>query len=47
MGGGILGLRSMLEMNKVLKGKWVWRFMKERDGMILRGVFLGVGETAW
>lgn len=34
---GGLGLKSMVEMNKAVQGKWVWHFMKDRDALWSKG----------
>lgn len=52
---GGLGIRSIVEMNVALQGKWLWRFLKEDVRMWRRIIKLkwggleegGTYETTW
>lgn len=46
---GELGMRSMLEMNRVLEGKWIWQFMNERDAFWRRIIEkkYGIVDRGW
>ncbi|RVW72592.1 Transposon TX1 uncharacterized 149 kDa protein [Vitis vinifera] len=41
---GGLGLRKIVQLNKALLGKWVWRFARARDGMWKRVLVAKYGQ---
>ncbi|RVW29977.1 putative ribonuclease H protein [Vitis vinifera] len=41
---GGLGLRKIVQLNKALLGKWVWRFASARDGMWKRVLVAKYGQ---
>lgn len=42
LGSGGLGIRSLVEMNRTLHAKWLWRYLKEEGRMWKRIV-----EAIW
>lgn len=46
---GRLGVRLLIEMNRALQGKWLWRFMNE-EGTLWRRIIaakVGVEDRGW
>lgn len=42
---GGLGVRNMIQFNRALLGKWLWRFAMERDALWRKVVDIKYGST--